>query len=78
MSREQFVSYAQNYEDVVLARAFHPDRESGFWIDVGAGDPVSESLLARSDQDAAEEPVNNASRLQLPMLAYGVALQQPF
>jgi FkbM family methyltransferase len=46
VSREQFVSYAQNYEDVVLARAFHPDRESGFWIDVGAGDPVSESVTA--------------------------------
>lgn len=33
------------------------------------GDPVSEYLLPRSYQDAAEEPVNNASRLQLPILA---------
>ena len=46
MSRESFVSYAQNQEDVVLARALHPDRESGFWIDVGAGDPVLESMTA--------------------------------
>ena len=33
------------------------------------GDPVAESLLPRSYQDAAEVPVNNASRLQLPLLA---------
>ena len=25
MSRDPFVSYAQNQEDVVLARALHPD-----------------------------------------------------
>lgn len=46
VSREPFVSYAQNHEDVVLARALHPDRESGFWIDVGAGDPLLESVTA--------------------------------
>jgi FkbM family methyltransferase len=46
VSQDPFVSYAQNHEDVVLARALHPDRESGFWIDVGAGDPVSDSVTA--------------------------------
>lgn len=46
MSRDQFVSYAQNQEDVVLARALHPDDRGGFWLDVGAGDPVLDSVTA--------------------------------
>jgi len=46
MSRDPFVSYAQNQEDVVLARAFHPDDGAGFWVDVGAGDPVLDSVTA--------------------------------
>ena len=37
------VSYAQNYEDVVLARAFH-DVACGFWIDVGAMHPTWDSV----------------------------------
>jgi FkbM family methyltransferase len=37
------VSYAQNYEDVLLARAF-PDMKEGFYIDVGANDPISDSV----------------------------------
>jgi FkbM family methyltransferase len=41
-----FVSYAQNHEDVVLARALRPDRRIGSWIDVGAGDPVTDSVTA--------------------------------
>jgi FkbM family methyltransferase len=44
MSSQAFVSYAQNHEDVVLARALHPDTCPGFWIDVGAADPVSDSV----------------------------------
>jgi FkbM family methyltransferase len=44
MSAEPFVSYAQNGEDVVLARALAPDERTGFWIDVGAGDPVTDSV----------------------------------
>lgn len=44
MAHETFVSYAQNREDVVLARAFAPDEQPGFWIDVGAGDPVLDSV----------------------------------
>jgi FkbM family methyltransferase len=37
------ISYAQNFEDVMLARVFH-DRSGGFYIDVGAGDPVNMSV----------------------------------
>ena len=46
MSRDPFMSYAQNQEDVVLARALHPDDRGGFWVDVGAGDPVLGSVTA--------------------------------
>lgn len=38
-----FVSYAQNREDAVLWRAL-AEYGPGFYIDVGAGDPVSESV----------------------------------
>jgi FkbM family methyltransferase len=40
------VSYAQNGEDVVLARVF-ADANSGFYIDVGASDPVIDSVTKR-------------------------------
>jgi len=33
------ISYAQNFEDVILARVFNGQNE-GFYVDVGAGDPV--------------------------------------
>ena len=46
MSGDPFVSYAQNQEDVVLARALRPDDRKGFWVDVGAGDPVLDSVTA--------------------------------
>ena len=46
MSCDPFVSYAQNQEDVVLARALRPDDRGGFWVDVGAGDPVLDSVTA--------------------------------
>ena len=46
MSVDRFVSYAQNAEDVVLARALRPDEHTGFWIDVGASDPVLSSVTA--------------------------------
>jgi FkbM family methyltransferase len=46
VSRGPFVSYAQNQEDVVLARALRPDDRTGFWVDVGAGDPVVDSVTA--------------------------------
>jgi FkbM family methyltransferase len=38
-----WVSYAQNYEDVVLARVL-ADVRDGFWIDVGAQDPRMDSV----------------------------------
>lgn len=37
------ISYAQNFEDVILQRVFR-DRSQGFYIDVGAYDPVVESV----------------------------------
>ncbi len=39
----KMMSYADNFEDVVLARAF-PDDRPGFYIDVGAFDPVEHSV----------------------------------
>ena len=41
--RLPFISYAQNYEDVMLLRAFK-DVERGFYIDVGANDPIGDSV----------------------------------
>lgn len=38
-----FVSYAQNLEDVFLFRAFK-ERDCGFYVDVGANDPVKDSV----------------------------------
>jgi hypothetical protein len=38
-----FISYAQNSEDVVLWRALR-DLETGFYVDVGAGDPKEDSV----------------------------------
>jgi FkbM family methyltransferase len=37
------ITYAQNFEDVILARLFG-GRRSGFYVDVGAGDPVYLSI----------------------------------
>jgi FkbM family methyltransferase len=37
------ISYAQNFEDVMLARVF-ADIERGFYVDVGAQDPVVDSV----------------------------------
>lgn len=39
----QFISYAQNYEDVMLWRALK-HVEKGFYVDVGANDPVHDSV----------------------------------
>lgn len=38
------VSYAQNREDIVLARGFTPWNSTGTWIDVGAGHPRNDSV----------------------------------
>jgi FkbM family methyltransferase len=37
------ISYAQNFEDVILHRAFS-DRKDGFFVDVGAAHPVDDSV----------------------------------
>ena len=37
------LSYAQNYEDLHLARAFG-EQPNGFYIDVGAGHPVHSNV----------------------------------
>lgn len=43
MNTENFISYAQNGEDIMLHRAFK-DIQRGFYIDVGAQDPVVDSV----------------------------------
>ena len=37
------VSYAQNREDVII-KAFFPDVTNGFYVDIGANDPVDDSV----------------------------------
>src|SRR4051794_14893877 len=39
----KFISYAQNFEDVILKRAFK-GQDKGFYIDVGAADPMIHSV----------------------------------
>ncbi len=41
--KEQFVSYAQCHEDILLYHAFH-DLPKGFYVDVGANDPIELSV----------------------------------
>lgn len=40
---EPFISYAQNFEDVMLWRALK-NEQPGFYVDVGANDPVADSV----------------------------------
>ena len=40
---EPMISYAQNFEDVILWRALR-DVPNGFYIDIGAGHPVADSV----------------------------------
>jgi len=51
-----FISYAQNYEDVMLRRAFQ-DIKKGFYIDVGANDPVIDSVT-KAFYDAGWHGIN--------------------
>ena len=46
VSTEPIISYAQNHEDIVLARVFRPWERKGFWVDIGAGDPIEDSVTA--------------------------------
>jgi hypothetical protein len=50
------ISYAQNYEDVILFRALK-DVSKGFYIDVGAMDPVEESVT-KAFYDAGWNGIN--------------------
>jgi len=43
LARPRMISYAQNLEDVILQRALR-NISNGFYIDVGAGDPISDSV----------------------------------
>jgi FkbM family methyltransferase len=56
-----FVSYAQNYEDVILWRAFR-DLERGFYVDVGAADPeelsVTQAFYERGWSGINVEPLD--------------------
>lgn len=44
MRPEILISYAQNHEDVVLARVLEPWNCVGHWIDIGAGHPTFDSV----------------------------------
>lgn len=51
-----FISYAQNFEDVILHRALK-DIKNGFYIDVGANDPVADSVT-KAFYDAGWRGIN--------------------
>jgi FkbM family methyltransferase len=61
-----FISYAQNYEDVMLWRALQR-AENGFYIDVGAGHPddysVTRAFYDRGWRGINVEPTNRFVRL---------------
>jgi hypothetical protein len=57
------LSYAPNFEDVMLARAFR-DVGEGFWIDIGAGDPDLGSVT-RAFSDRGWRGVNIEPRAEL-------------
>ncbi|ELX10632.1 methyltransferase FkbM family [Janthinobacterium sp. HH01] len=64
-----FISYAQNYEDVLLWRALH-DVPAGFYIDVGANDPELHSVT-KAFYDQGWSGVNVE-----PMPSYGPAFRE--
>lgn len=64
-----FISYAQNYEDVLLWRALK-DVPSGFYIDVGANDPELHSVT-KAFYDSGWSGINIE-----PMPSYGAAFVQ--
>jgi len=69
-----FISYAQNNEDVLLWRALgHIAPEDGFYIDVGASDPVEHSVT-RAFYDAGWRGINIEP---LPRHAAAFAEQRP-
>ena len=51
-----FISYAQNFEDVMLRRVF-AELDTGFYIDVGANDPSADSVT-KAFYDAGWHGIN--------------------
>ncbi len=47
--KPRMISYAQNFEDVILARALD-DVEQGFYVDVGAAHPIDDSVTHHFSQ----------------------------
>ena len=86
----RFVTYAQNLEDVMLWRALH-DQPGGFYIDVGAADPVDYSVT-KAFYDAGWcginiEPVPHSHQrleavrrldVNLPVVLGGQSGERPF
>lgn len=62
-----FVSYAQNFEDVMLRRVFR-DIEAGFYVDVGAWEPVLHSVT-KALYDAGWHGINIEPGPVFPRLA---------
>lgn len=62
----KFVSYAQNFEDIILNRALS-DVSTGFYLDVGAADPVEGSVTKAFYQKGWRginiEPLDNYYKL---------------
>lgn len=67
-----FITYAQNFEDVILWRALG-HLTSGFYIDVGANDPVEHSVT-KAFYDVGWRGINIEP---LPMYAAAFAEQRP-
>ena len=44
MFRSRVITYAQNKEDLILWGYFHTFKKKGFYIDIGANDPVEDSV----------------------------------
>ena len=69
----RFVSYAQNFEDVILWRALkHVDR--GFYVDCGAYDPTRESVT-KAFYDRGWRGINIEP---IPSLLQAFVVQRPF
>ena len=57
-----FISYAQNFEDVMLRRVLK-HVENGFYIDVGAQDPSADSVTKLFTIEAGLELILNQYQL---------------
>ena len=69
MSSKAMISYAQNFEDVILERAFK-EQTKGFYIDVGAWEPILDSVT-KHFYDKGWHGINIE-----PVSAYHAKLQQ--